>query len=396
VLYLNYEWDPREATGAGTHVAELTQNLRGLGYEVVASERHRAPATRTSSPGGPSRRRHLRAMASRYLHEWAALARAVRGVGIETALVRRIRPDVVLTRHSLHQFSSLLAARRCNTPIVFEVNAPLAFEYRRYRALEYRLLPGFGEWTELRTLAAGDGIVVVSRVLAEHLIARGVPADRVTIVPNGVDTARFRPDVADAELRARFGTRVVVAFVGSFASFHGIDLLKRAAEVLLACPEAALLMVGGGPGARVLEAHYAALGLSERVVFSGHVPRERVPALTAVADVLLAPYPPEPLFYFSPIKLFEYLACGRAVLAARIGQIAEVVGEGENGLLYEPADPDAFVAQLRRLVGDGALRARLGRAARATVEDAYTWRVNAERVAEALERAVVRRRTERG
>jgi glycosyltransferase involved in cell wall biosynthesis len=399
VLYVNYEWDLREATGAGTHVTELAQNLRALGHEVVVSDRHRAVPGVSSAraPAGRAAvRGRLRAALATYLHEWAALGRAIRGVGVETTLIRRVRPDVVLTRHSLHQFSSLLAARRCGTPIVFEVNAPLAFEYRRYHAGQYRLVPAFGEWTEARTLAAADGVVVVSTVLERHLVERGVAADRITVVPNGVDSERFRPDVADRELRARLGDSVVVGFVGSFASFHGIDLLKLAAtEVLPAHRQVSFLMVGGGPGARDLESHCAAHGVAAQVVFTGHVAREAVPALMAAADILVAPYPPEPLFYFSPIKLFEYMACGRAVLAARIGQIAEVVRDDDNGLLYDPADRNAFLAQLRRLVRDAGLRARLGRAARATVERDYTWRRNAERVAAALERAAVRWRAER-
>jgi glycosyltransferase involved in cell wall biosynthesis len=109
-------------------------------------------------------------------------------------------------------------------------------------------------------------------------------------------------------------------------------------------------------------------------------------------DVVLAPYQPHDFFYFSPIKLFEYMASGRAVVAASLGQIAEVI-DGTNGLLYDPNDPDALSRQVVRLAEDAELRRALGHAARRAVEASYTWAHNAARVSAALERAVAARRT---
>ena len=110
--------------------------------------------------------------------------------------------------------------------------------------------------------------------------------------------------------------------------------------------------------------------------------------MMAGMDILLAPYQAEELFYLSPIKIFEYMASGRAVLAARVGQIAEVIEDGVNGLLYEPATPESLATQLLRLIDDAVLRERLGKKARETVERRYTWRANAEAVVALLRRAV--------
>ncbi|MBI4516772.1 MAG: glycosyltransferase family 4 protein [Deltaproteobacteria bacterium] len=393
ILYLNYEWDARESSGAARHLAELTRELRSLGHTVVTCDRHRAP---DPAPGGEPGRDHdwlrlLRARLSPRLHESAALARAVRGIAPEIALIRRHQPDVVLTRHSLHQFSSLIAARRCGIPIVFEVNAPLAHEYRRYLR-QYRLLPQLAEWSEAQTLARADGVFVVSNALKRYFAAHGVMEERISVIPNGVDPARFNPAVADAEVRARLGhDRVIVAFVGSFASFHGVELLRQAiVEVLPRRLSVTFLMVGSSPLSAALQGECRARGYEDRVEFAGFVPPQQVPKLMAAADILLAPYAAEEFFYLSPIKLFEYLACGRAVLTARQGQMAEVVADGENGLLYDPRSPNAFIAQLLRLIDDPMLRARLGFNGRRTVERGYTWKTNAERVAAVLSRAGVR------
>lgn len=393
IAYFNYEWNLQESSGAGRHITEMVGALRSLGHTVAVHDRHRrrdAPGAGTGARGGG--RASVRERLSPYLHEAAAVARCLRGIGEETAILRRERPDVVLTRYSMHQLSSLVAARRVGVPIVLEVNAPLAYEYRRYRP-EYHLLPGFGEWTELRLLRAVDEIFVVSSVLKRYFAERGVSPDRMSVVPNGADVEAFRPDVVDAGVRARLGHgRVIIAFVGSFAGFHGVGMLRDAmAEVLPVRPDAAFLMVGHGRHSLDLEAFCRAQGFADRVLFTGHVPRERVPAMMATADVLVAPYAYEEFFYFSPIKLFEYLACGRAILAAGVGQIGEVVEHDVNGLLYDPREPASFRSQMLRLVDDGALRHRLGVAARRAAESRYTWRVNGERVAAVLERALGQR-----
>jgi glycosyltransferase involved in cell wall biosynthesis len=274
-------------------------------------------------------------------------------------------------------------------PIVFEVNAPLPLEYRRYHR-EFRLVPGLGEWTEAATLRAADAITTVSNVLRAHLIERGIPADRITVNPNGADLAAFRPEAADRELQARLGRdQLLVGFIGSFASFHGIAMLRAAiARVLPARPRVTFVMVGAGRLATELQEQCRQLGLAERVHFTGFVPRERVPGIAAAMDVLLAPYPPNDFFYFSPIKLFEYMASGRAVLAARVGQIAEVVEDCVNGMLHEPGDAADLSTKLLTLIDDASLRARLGRAARRTAEREYSWQANAIRLGNVIARAM--------
>jgi glycosyltransferase involved in cell wall biosynthesis len=395
ILYFNYEWDVRDTTGAGTHIRELSTNLRVLGHTVIVHDRRPRPEAEHAGAGAVASgdARTLRNRLSPYLHETAILARSLRDIPVERGIIEQERPDALLTRYGLHRFSSLFAEHRCGVPIVFEVNAPAALEYRRYYSKYYHLLPALGEWTERRTLAAADAMFVVSNVLKRHFVDMGIPADRIAVVPNGADPERFCPGAADAELRERWGAgRVVVGFIGSFRVFHGTELLRHViAEVASRRPTARFVMVGKGPGSVEIETYCRRKGIGEQVVFTGFLPRERIPAVAATMDILLAPYEPSDLFYFSPIKVFEYMASGRAVVAADVGQIGEVIRHGENGLLYDPRQPDALVDCVLRLIDDPALRANLGAAARRTVETDYTWRRNAERVAEVLEAARVRR-----
>ncbi len=378
IAYINYEWDLEASTGAATQIAETVAALERLGHQVVVADRHRKPAGLVR----PGWRRRL----APWLWETANHLRSLRDIRGEMALLRRLRPDVVLTLHAL-RFSSLVAARRLGIPVVLEVNASVPDEIRRYRP-EVRLLPRLSEAIERRMLRAADGVFVVSSALRDHFTARGVPAQRIAVIPNGADPRRFRPEAADTALRGQFAGKTLIGFIGSFARFHGLDLLEHAiAAVAARDPRAHFVLVGGGPGAAALRERCRRRACDGRATWMGYLPHARIPGIAAAMDVLLAPYAAQEFHYFSPIKLFEYMAAGRAVLAAGLGQIAEVIEDGINGRLYDPRRPGDFVEKLLDLAGDPAQRERLGAAARRTILEGYTWDHHARRLAEVLERA---------
>jgi glycosyltransferase involved in cell wall biosynthesis len=209
-----------------------------------------------------------------------------------------------------------------------------------------------------------------------------VAPEKVRILPNAVDTSLFRAGLVDGLLRSQLNLdrRFVVGFVGSFKVWHGVDFLFKAFARLRAEDAAYhLLLVGDGPMRAALEEETRRLGLQEAVTLVGSVPHEEVPRYLALMDVAVAPYPALEDFYFSPLKLYEYMAGSRAVVASRIGQVAEVVADGLTGLLYEPDDREALIGCIRRLRADLNLRRELGQNARMACSK-NTWRQNAERV----------------
>ncbi len=371
ICYINYEWDLEASTGAATQIAQTVGALERLGHQVVVVERHRRPPG-TPGNGAPGR-------ASPWLWEAANHARSLTGMGPEIHILRREQPDVVLVLHAL-RFSALAAARWLGLPVVLEVNASVPDEIRRFKPW-LRLLPGLSEWIERRMLESADAVFVVSGVLKSYFVERGLDAGRVAVIPNGADPARFCPRAADPALRARFPGKTLVGFAGSFARFHGLEPLERVmAEAATRDPS--LHFVLAGPGGD-LERRYR----GPNAAFLGRLPYEKVPGMTAAMDILVAPYAPQQRFYFSPLKLFEYMASGRAVLAARMGQIAEVIEEGINGLLYDPAQPEELIEKLLALGRSPALRERLGGRARQTILANFTWDHHARRVSELLEQA---------
>jgi len=184
--------------------------------------------------------------------------------------------------------------------------------------------------------------------------------------------------------RARWGLpldALVVGFAGSLKPWHGVETLLAAFATLRAhTPTARLLVIATGPQEAAGRARATDLGLDDAVVFTGAVAHAAMPGLLAALDIGVAPYLAVPDFYFSPLKLYEYMAAGVAVVASDAGAIATLVRAGETGLLCPPGDADAVAGALACLASDPTLRARLGAAARAEAER-HTWAVNARVIA---------------
>jgi glycosyltransferase involved in cell wall biosynthesis len=174
----------------------------------------------------------------------------------------------------------------------------------------------------------------------------------VRVLPNAVDTDLFRPDVDGAQVRRRcdLDGRFVVGFAGTFKAWHGVDILLAAFRDLRQTdPSIHLLLVGDGPLRPALEETVRTTGLEEAVTFAGRVAHDAMPAYLAAMDIAVAPYPALDEFYFSPLKIFEYMAAGRAVLASRVGQVVDLIVDGETGLLFDPGDDTGLVDRIQRL-----------------------------------------------
>lgn len=288
--------------------------------------------------------------------------------------------DLVYERYSL--FSTVLAtlAEAEGIPGVLEVNAPLIDEQRTHRELVLE----DHSWRALsRQVGAAARTVCVSGPVADWVLghADASAARRVRVVANGVNTARIRPGDRGSRPRADAGPTVV--FVGTLKPWHGVETLVDA--VARSAGDWRLEIVGDGPLAEALRARAAAHGPSvrARIDFAGAVEPERIGALLARADIAVAPYPAAAArdAYFSPLKIYEYLAAGLPVVASRVGQIPGIVADGRTGVLVEPSDAGALARALDALAADPARRATLGGNARAEAVAEHGW----ERV---LERAL--------
>jgi glycosyltransferase involved in cell wall biosynthesis len=177
----------------------------------------------------------------------------------------------------------------------------------------------------------------------------------------------------------RLDGHFVVGWTGVLREWHGLELLL---DALTRVPGARLLIVGDGPARATVEARAAALGMSDRVVVTGRVPHDTVPAYVAAMDVAVVAH--DRTGVASPMKLLEYMAMAKPVVAPRLDNVRDIVEHDRTGLLFTPGDVDALAGALQRLAADPALRARLGRSARESIETTRNWRRNAEQVLELL------------
>ena len=206
------------------------------------------------------------------------------------------------------------------------------------------------------------------------------------VIPNGADPERFDPARATpASVRERYGlgASFVVGWTGIIREWHGLELLLNALSQL---QEARLLVVGDGPGRAALQTHATSLGLADRVTFTGRIPHADIPHHIAAMDV--AAIASDRTGVASPMKLLEYMAMARAVVAPALPNIEDVVTHAANGWLFRPDDAHDLIRALRMLARDESLRQRLGTAARRTILERRNWRDIAAKVLTALPHSV--------
>ncbi|MCB9510345.1 MAG: glycosyltransferase family 4 protein [Deferribacteres bacterium] len=296
------------------------------------------------------------------------------------AFFRRHTIDFIYERYALFGMAGIRIARELKIPHILEINAPLADEQQRWRGLEMREL---ARTTEREILCSTDRVLAVSNALKEFALSCNAPAERVAVLPNAVDPERFCAQIDGAEVRSRLSLeqKCVIGFIGSLKPWHGLEsLLLAFARLHASHPHTHLLIVGDGPMRELLQANAVKNGLAETVTFTGNVHHCDVPRYLAAMDIALAPFAPMEQFYFSPLKIFEYMAMAKPVVAAQIGQVQEIIKEGETGKLFAPGDVDDLLRVVTQLVEDANSRKKLGQRAREWILAGHTWDHNARQV----------------
>ena len=273
-----------------------------------------------------------------------------------------------------------MAARQLGLGCVYEIRAlweDAAVEKGDIseQSLRYRLTRGAETFLTRRV----DSVVCICEGLRRDFSERGVPAERLHVVPNGVDVARFVPRPSDDATRARLGLqgRTVVGYIGTFFGFEGVvDLVEALARLIKqGRNDLAGLIVGAGKTYDACREIAQRHGLGDRIVHPGHVPAEEVERMYSVIDVLA--YPRRSLRItelVTPLKPLEAMAMEKAVIGSDVGGIRELIRDGVTGLLHRSGDVGDLAATIERLADDPDLRRTLGRQARAWVAEQRDWK----------------------
>jgi glycosyltransferase involved in cell wall biosynthesis len=386
ISYFNYHYDIEgSAIGAATQVRAIAAALAKLGHRVEVHFRT------AKQPG--ERREYLGLKKipglRRYGHVPRLIWRNFTLIREELKLLDAFRPDVVVAVSSYANFSALAASRRRRLPLVLFAEAPLEYEYRLFYPQYYRY-PWLSRGLEGINVRGAHQVTCISEVLKGYLMRHEAPAAKLHVVPNGVDHLAFTPREPDPEfmVRWRLQDRVVIGYIGSFEFFSGVErFLDLAQKVIAAHNRVVFLFVGQGRVDEAIRRRAEAAGLGSHFIFTGGMPHTLIPRLLSIMDLVISPYKEDYLFYGSSMKLLEYMAGGKAVLFPALGQIKEVVCDGDNGMLYEPGDHETMSQKLLQLVENKDLRRQLGVKARRTIENHWTWDRQGARLSRVLQLA---------
>lgn len=362
--------------GQAVHIEEMIAALREQGHEV----RVVAPATGEEGKmgGGAGWVHRLRDSLPKAIYELLELAYTLVAYRRLAAAAREFKPDVIYERYNLFLLAGLMLKHRLRIPLLLEVNSPLAWERAQHSG--GLALPRLARWAEGKAWCGADVILPVTRVLAGHVTAYGVPEEHIAVIPNGINEAHFAAAPAPQAAKDAHGLagKLVLGFTGFVRDWHGVDRVIAWMATPDAPPNAHLVIVGDGPVRGDLEAQARRLGLAERVTFTGVIHRDQVPEWVAAFDIALQP---AVVAYASPLKLMEYLVMAKAVIAPSTPNLCEVLTDGDNALLFDPDDPKGFESALTRLCADADLRQRLSQGAHASIaKQELTWAGNARKV----------------
>jgi len=360
--------------GQYVHVEEMIKAFRKLGHEIIVVAPSISQSAEFGSGGGIVSL--LKQFVPSALYELIEFCYSIYAYRRLSLAIKAHHPDVIYERYNLFFPAGIWAKKKYNLPLLLEINAPLYEERNKYDSITLKKL---ARWTERYTWQGAEGVLPVTEVLAGKVLEQGVPKERMMVIHNGIDRDKFDdiPDINRAKKKLGLEGRLVLGFTGFARDWHGLDKVVDLVVGEQSYPRH-LLIVGDGPARASIEKRAKELDVGDRVTITGIINREQVASYVSAFDIALQP---DVVDYASPLKIFEYLALGRAIIAPHKDNISEILSHEDNALLFQADNKDSFYRTIETLCEDSQLRRRISRRAKETIDEKkFTWVHNAERV----------------
>ena len=294
-------------------------------------------------------------------------------------IIKKYRPDAVYERYALGQHYIANYCHKNDIPHILEVNALLANEAVYARSMN-RIIGKYFISREMQFLQNTGTIFVVSRYLKD-LLDQG--KSEIFFHPNGVDPDFFNPARTDpARIKQRYNLQgfKILGWIGGFRPLRGAEeVLEIGHHCIKIDNSIRILLVGDGPLKSKLEELVSCYSISDYVIFTGRLPKTEMPDLISAMDICLAPYPEDGARYFSPLKVFEYMAMAKPIVATDEGQCKELLCGGA-GLLLPFNDKRKWAREILALLDNDILLRNMGTKARQRILSEFTWKKNAKRI----------------
>ena len=364
----------------GIHIKEMVNAFRQIGHEVRVIGPVGEPREKSDKDMRITFFSKIRAKLPLFFYELLELSYNFYGFFLLAKEISRDRPDFIYDRYMVFNASSILVGKKYGIPVFLEVNAPLALE--RYQQPDEKLyLKSLAFFLEKWICSNSFRTIVVSTPLKEYLVSNGVPAEKIVVMPNGVNPEIFKPsEEKSKELLEKCGfceDDIIVGFVGILRPWHGIDLLLDAFnQAAMRIKNLKLLIVGDGPIRFHIEQKIRVYSINDKVHITGKVRHTDVPCYANLFDIAVSP---RTTFYASPMKILEYMALGKAVVAPDTGNVRDIITEG-TGVLFSVDSCNSLTESLLLLASSEELRKDLGKRARKRILEESSWTKNAKYV----------------
>lgn len=365
-------------TGAdGTHIKGVIKGFETLGHQVFISSPGTLPDNTAKAKN--TKKTFLLDLPRvvfellELLYNIPAFFKLLRGY-------LRNKYDLIYERYSFLNFSGFLMSWMTTTPLLLEVNFTTKTQVYPKRT---KVFISLTRWLEKIHFKRARLIIVVSEVLKNEIADQGIASSKILVLPNAVDIELFRPKDPSEILKAQYAidkNEKIIGFVGSFYPWHGVDfLIDTYEEILKEYNNVSLMLLGDGQMSEQLKKHVREIGLEKKVIFTGRVPHDILPEYIALFDIGIMPDSND---YGSPMKIFEYMAMEKPIVAPKLKPIEEVIENGHEGVLFARRNNAELEEALLRLLNNAEVCRSMGKEGRAKVLRRHTWELNVKKMIE--------------
>lgn len=377
ILKIAYHHRTSGKGAAGIHIKEIVRAFNRLGHETtvisLTGKRNNNQKVKTNNKFN-----NINKFILKLLKKIFVIIYNFPGYFYLLFKSKKRKVDFIYERYSLYNYVGILVSQRLNIPLVLEVNAPFAHETEEH---EQPPFPKLAKKIEINIFEKADLIIVISKSLKNYLEKLGIAPNKIFIMHNGVNFEKFNWKVSKKKVINKYknNNKTVVGFVGGLEPHHGLKLLFNAVNKLKEKDKVVLLIVGDGSYRNELEQLSNKLGIKS--VFTGEISHEEVPKYISAMDITVKP---DANPYCSPMKIFEYMAMKKPILACKTKSVEEIITNGFNGVLVNP-NSNSIKEGLENLIHEKKLRNEISENGYKYVKEKFSWEKNAEKVIELVQ-----------